>query len=122
MLGTLTQCEFSLGKTLMVYDMNLREMENYGTIYSNIGKHFFGSFFCVRAERQKSSPGLYLAEQNITSAHEKIAECKKEIQRAKRVRKNRQGKNIYITVPKSVYGLFLITHPHSPDLCTTHQN
>ncbi|XP_019712908.1 THO complex subunit 7 homolog [Hippocampus comes] len=65
MLGTLAQCEFSLGKTLMVYDMNLREMENYGTIYSNI-------------------------EQNITSAHEKIAECKKEIQRAKRVRKNRQ--------------------------------
>ncbi|XP_061544161.1 THO complex subunit 7 homolog isoform X1 [Phycodurus eques] len=65
MLGTLAQCEFSLGKTLMVYDMNLREMENYGKIYSNI-------------------------EQNITSAHEKIAECKKEIQRAKRVRKNRQ--------------------------------
>ncbi|XP_054640119.1 THO complex subunit 7 homolog isoform X2 [Dunckerocampus dactyliophorus] len=65
MLGTLTQCEFSLGKTLMVYDMNLREMENYEKIYSNI-------------------------EQNITSAHEKIAECKKEIQRAKRVRKNRQ--------------------------------
>nr|XP_061813740.1 THO complex subunit 7 homolog [Nerophis lumbriciformis] len=65
MLGTLAQCEFSLGKTQMVYDMNLREMENYGKIYSNI-------------------------EQNITSAHEKIAECKKEIQRAKRVRKNRQ--------------------------------
>lgn len=35
-----------------------------------------------------------MAEQNITSAHEKIAECKKEIQRAKRIRKNRQGKNI----------------------------
>lgn len=30
-------------------------------------------------------------EQNITSAHEKIAECKKEIQKAKRIRKNRQG-------------------------------
>lgn len=28
------------------------------------------------------------------SAHEKIAECKKEIQRAKRIRKNRQGKNM----------------------------
>ncbi|XP_061788316.1 THO complex subunit 7 homolog [Nerophis lumbriciformis] len=65
MLGTLTQCEFSMRKTLMVYDMNLIEMENYETIYSNI-------------------------EENITSAHEKIAECKKEIQRAKRVRKNRQ--------------------------------
>lgn len=34
------------------------------------------------------------AEQNITSAHEKIAECKKEIQKAKRIRKNRQG-NIF---------------------------
>ncbi|XP_072521934.1 THO complex subunit 7 homolog [Salminus brasiliensis] len=65
MLGTLTQCEFSMGKTLLVYDMNLREMENYEKIYSDIG-------------------------QNISSAHEKIAECKKEIQRAKRIRKNRQ--------------------------------
>ncbi|XP_008318588.1 THO complex subunit 7 homolog [Cynoglossus semilaevis] len=65
MLSTLAQCEFSMGKTLMVYDMNLREMENYEKIYKNI-------------------------EQNITSAHEKITECKKEIQRAKRIRKNRQ--------------------------------
>lgn len=38
---------------------------------------------------------VHIAEQNITSAHEKIAECKKEIQRAKRIRKNRQGKNIF---------------------------
>lgn len=37
MVGTLGQCEFSMGKTLMVYDMNLREMENYEKIYSNIG-------------------------------------------------------------------------------------
>ncbi|XP_037535168.1 THO complex subunit 7 homolog [Nematolebias whitei] len=65
MLGTLAQCEFSMGKTLTVYDMNLREMENYEKIYSNI-------------------------EHNIKSAHEKITECKKEIQRAKRIRKNRQ--------------------------------
>lgn len=39
MLGTLAQCEFSMGKTLMVYDMNLREMENYEKIYSNIGRN-----------------------------------------------------------------------------------
>lgn len=38
MLSTLAQCEFSLGKTLMVYDMNLREMENYEKIYTNIGR------------------------------------------------------------------------------------
>lgn len=42
MLGTLAQCEFSMGKTLMVYDMNLREMENYEKIYSNIGIVFKG--------------------------------------------------------------------------------
>ncbi|XP_060766744.1 THO complex subunit 7 homolog [Neoarius graeffei] len=65
MLGSLSQCEFSMGKTLLVYDMNLKEMENYETIYADI-------------------------EQSISAAHEKIAECKKEIQRAKRIRKNRQ--------------------------------
>lgn len=38
MLSTLSQCEFSMGKTLLVYDMNLREMENYEKIYKDIGK------------------------------------------------------------------------------------
>ncbi|CAM4732314.1 unnamed protein product [Leuciscus chuanchicus] len=65
MLTSLAQCEFSMGKTLLVYNMNLKEMENYEAIYADI-------------------------ETSITSAHEKIAECKKEIQRAKRIRKNRQ--------------------------------
>ncbi|XP_067287331.1 THO complex subunit 7 homolog [Pseudorasbora parva] len=65
MLTSLAQCEFSMGKTLLVYNMNLKEMENYEEIYADI-------------------------EKSITSAHEKIAECKKEIQRAKRIRKNRQ--------------------------------
>ncbi|KAJ7415435.1 THO complex subunit 7 like protein [Pitangus sulphuratus] len=36
MLSTLSQCEFSMGKTLLVYDMNLREMENYEKIYKDI--------------------------------------------------------------------------------------
>ncbi|XP_056590466.1 THO complex subunit 7 homolog [Triplophysa dalaica] len=65
MLGSLAQCEFSMGKTLLVYNMNLKEMDNYEAIYGDI-------------------------EKSITSAHEKIAECKKEILRAKRIRKNRQ--------------------------------
>ncbi|XP_063071000.1 THO complex subunit 7 homolog isoform X2 [Engraulis encrasicolus] len=65
MIGTLTQCDFSMAKTLQVYDMNLKEMGNYEQIYRDI-------------------------ETNISTAHEKIAECKKEIQRAKRIRKNRQ--------------------------------
>lgn len=40
MMGILAQCEFSMGKTLMVYDMNLREMENYEKIYTNIGRKY----------------------------------------------------------------------------------
>ncbi len=27
-----------MGKTLLVYDMNLKEMENYEAIYADIGK------------------------------------------------------------------------------------
>uniref|UniRef100_A0A7M4FF99 THO complex subunit 7 n=2 Tax=Crocodylus porosus TaxID=8502 RepID=A0A7M4FF99_CROPO len=65
MLSTLSQCEFSMGKTLLVYDMNLKEMENYEKIYKDI-------------------------ENSIAAAHEKIAECKKQILQAKRIRKNRQ--------------------------------
>ncbi|XP_053325333.1 THO complex subunit 7 homolog [Spea bombifrons] len=65
MLSTLSQCEFSMGKTLLVHDMNLREMDNYEKIYTDI-------------------------EKNIAAAHEKISECKKQILQAKRIRKNRQ--------------------------------
>lgn len=43
MLGILAQCESSMGKTLMVYDMNLREMENYEKIYTNIGRKHSGN-------------------------------------------------------------------------------
>lgn len=38
MIGTLTQCDFSMAKTLQVYDMNLKEMGNYEQIYRDIGK------------------------------------------------------------------------------------
>ncbi|NXM00173.1 THOC7 protein, partial [Tyrannus savana] len=73
MLSTLSQCEFSMGKTLLVYDMNLREMENYEKIYKDI------VYF------------LFLKKENsIAAAHEKISECKKQILQAKRIRKNRQ--------------------------------
>ncbi|XP_072276919.1 THO complex subunit 7 [Pyxicephalus adspersus] len=65
MLSSLSQCSFSMGKTLLVHDMNLREMENYEKIYSDI-------------------------ESSIAAAHEKIGECKKQILQAKRIRKNRQ--------------------------------
>lgn len=36
---------------------------------------------------------LFCVECSIAAAHEKIAECKKQILQAKRIRKNRQGKN-----------------------------
>uniref|UniRef100_A0A670K0Q0 THO complex subunit 7 homolog n=1 Tax=Podarcis muralis TaxID=64176 RepID=A0A670K0Q0_PODMU len=60
MLSTLSQCEFSMGKTLLVYEMNLRNMENYEKIYNDT---------------------------EIAAAHEKIAECKKQILQVKRLRK-----------------------------------
>ncbi|NXU07995.1 THOC7 protein, partial [Pardalotus punctatus] len=75
MLSTLSQCEFSMGKTLLVYDMNLREMENYEKIYKDIVQ--YNSFF-------------FFKENSIAAAHEKISECKKQILQAKRIRKNRQ--------------------------------
>lgn len=118
MLSTLAQCEFSLGKTLMVYDMNLREMENYEKIYTNIGRKW--SCFLHNANRIKfytSQALLFMctltmlmfqtAEQNITSAHEKIAECKKEIQKAKRIRKNRQGNSFSFLHLWVIYYLYI---------------
>ncbi|NXY20657.1 THOC7 protein, partial [Atrichornis clamosus] len=74
MLSTLSQCEFSMGKTLLVYDMNLREMENYEKIYKDIVQYSL----------------LFFKENSIAAAHEKISECKKQILQAKRIRKNRQ--------------------------------
>ncbi|XP_077983819.1 THO complex subunit 7 homolog [Glandiceps talaboti] len=65
MLSTLAQCEFSMAKTQMVYDMNLKEMTKYEQIYKDI-------------------------EKAITEAHDKIAASKVELQEAKRIRKNRQ--------------------------------
>uniref|UniRef100_A0A4X2L4V9 THO complex subunit 7 homolog n=1 Tax=Vombatus ursinus TaxID=29139 RepID=A0A4X2L4V9_VOMUR len=65
MLSTLFQCEFSVGKTLVVCDMNLRERENYEKIYKDI-------------------------ENSIAGANEKIAEGKKLILQAKQIRKNHQ--------------------------------
>ncbi|XP_049496808.1 THO complex subunit 7 homolog isoform X2 [Panthera uncia] len=84
MLSTLSQCEFSMGKTLLVYDMNLREMENYEKIYKEI-------------------------ECSIAGAHEKIAECKKQILQAKRIRKNRQGKGFVEFSAQMLYYYYFIT-------------
>ncbi|TEA35800.1 hypothetical protein DBR06_SOUSAS1110169, partial [Sousa chinensis] len=83
MLLTLSQCEFSMRKTLRVYDMNLREMENYEKIYKEI-------------------------ECSIAEAHEKIAECKRQILQAKRIRKNHQE---YDALVKVIH--------HYPDRCET---
>ncbi|XP_059767366.1 THO complex subunit 7 homolog [Balaenoptera ricei] len=65
MLSTLYQCEFSMGKTSRMYDMNLREVESYEKMYKEI-------------------------ECSIAGAHEKIAECRQQILQAKQIRKNRE--------------------------------
>lgn len=104
MLGSLAQCEFSMGKTLLVYNMNLQEMENYEAIYGDIGM-FLPLCHPLNKCLQNSNILKHVSsnlEKSITSAHEKIGECKKEILRAKRIRKNRQGK------ATSGYGLFCV--------------
>ncbi|XP_060084376.1 THO complex subunit 7 homolog [Ylistrum balloti] len=64
-LATLTQSEYTIEKSCKVYQMNLKEQNNYDQLSNQI-------------------------EQKIKEATEKIAECKKEVQQAKRIRKNRQ--------------------------------
>ncbi|XP_040859723.1 THO complex subunit 7 homolog [Ochotona curzoniae] len=65
LLGTLAQCEFSMGKALLVHGMNRRERDNYDRIYREI-------------------------QENIAGAHESIVACKKRIAEARQIRKHRQ--------------------------------
>ncbi|KAK7101925.1 THO complex subunit 7 homolog isoform X2 [Littorina saxatilis] len=65
MLSMLGQCEFTMEKSVQVHAMNLHEQENYEKLTKDI-------------------------ENKIQGATEKIAECKVELQEAKRIRKNRQ--------------------------------
>ncbi|ESO91416.1 hypothetical protein LOTGIDRAFT_209758 [Lottia gigantea] len=64
-LSTLSQCEYTVEKSTRVYHMNKEEQENYEKLSQRI-------------------------EKKIEEATEKIAECKVELQQAKRIRKNRQ--------------------------------
>ncbi|XP_048243151.1 THO complex subunit 7 homolog isoform X3 [Haliotis rufescens] len=64
-MSMLAQCEFTMEKSLLVYEMNLREQEHYDQLSKDI-------------------------EKKIKSATSQIAECKTELQQAKRIRKNRQ--------------------------------
>ena len=45
MLILLSQCEFNVGKTLQVYEMNQREMKNYKKLYEEIGLSRFAILF-----------------------------------------------------------------------------
>ncbi|XP_028410858.1 THO complex subunit 7 homolog isoform X2 [Dendronephthya gigantea] len=65
MLILLSQCDFNIGKTLQVHEMNQREMKNYRKRYEEI-------------------------EKSIKVANEQISECKKELEEAKTIRKHRQ--------------------------------
>ncbi|XP_041348687.1 THO complex subunit 7 homolog isoform X1 [Gigantopelta aegis] len=65
MMATLAQCEFVMEKSLLVSEMNLKEQENYEKLSRDIAD-------------------------KIQQAATNIAECKQELQQAKRIRKNRQ--------------------------------
>jgi THO complex subunit 7 len=65
MLAMLTQCEMTMAKSVLVHNMNQREQQNYEHLNTEI-------------------------EQMIKDATEKIAECKKELNEAKCIRRNRQ--------------------------------
>ena len=41
----LSQCEFNVGKTMQVYEMNQREMKNYKKLYEEIGMTHFDIIF-----------------------------------------------------------------------------
>lgn len=45
----------------------------------------------------------FYVECSIAGAHEKIAECKKQILQAKRIRKNRQGKGFVRIIVQILY-------------------
>ncbi|KAL5013483.1 hypothetical protein ScPMuIL_007753 [Solemya velum] len=64
-LSMTSQCEYTMEKSVQVYQMNLKEHKNYEQLTKQI-------------------------EQQIKDAQEKISECKQELQQAKRIRKNRQ--------------------------------
>jgi len=64
-IALLNQCEYSMVKNHLVYEMNTIERKNYEKLLQDI-------------------------EKEITEAREEIAACKVELQNAKRVRKNRQ--------------------------------
>jgi THO complex subunit 7 len=66
LLVTLSQCEFALGKTEMVCEMNQRETARYEQMHSDI-------------------------ETSIREAQAKIRKCQQELREAKTVRKHRQN-------------------------------
>ena len=56
MLITLSQCDFNMGKTLQVYEMNEHEKKNYKKLYEDIGKGY--SLGIIRAVKSAiMSPG-----------------------------------------------------------------
>eukprot|EP00794_Sanderia_malayensis_P019976 gene19976-21934_t len=64
-IALLNQCEYAMIKNHLVYEMNMKERKNYEALFKEI-------------------------EQGIMQAKEDIAQCKVELQQAKKIRKNRQ--------------------------------
>nr|CAB3266950.1 THO complex subunit 7 homolog [Phallusia mammillata] len=65
MLSFLAQSEFAMMKSSFVYEMNTKQMDKYQCLQEEIDK-------------------------NVALAHEEIEKCKKELEEARLVRKNRQ--------------------------------
>lgn len=87
MVMTLEQCEFAISKSQQVLCMNQAEMKNYKQLYSEIGG-------CTDAASEMFSPSLHpLSEIGIANAQKKIVANKQELQKAKSIRKNKQGTN-----------------------------
>lgn len=42
LMSTVAQCEFTMEKSLLVYEMNLREQANYGKLNRQIGGKTYG--------------------------------------------------------------------------------
>ena len=64
-LALLSQCEYSMTKHHLSYQMNIKERQNYEVLYQNI-------------------------QDQIVKAKEEIATCKTELKQARTVRKNKQ--------------------------------
>ena len=79
-----------MDKSHQVYLMNLREQKKYDELNKLIGQY-------ARYNKNKT-PFYITAEDKVSEAFTKIEELKQELNRAKRIRRNRQGSIVTLTI------------------------